>query len=318
MTRTIPAPVGDVGRRVQSLAARQPLVLIVLGVFFYSTGPVMVQASSVEAVIFSAWRLWFGIFIFGALTFFHFRVTHRRPRWAGWRYAVTAGVAFGFHQLFFMTAIKATAVVDVLLVGTLSPIVTGILAIPAFGERTGIRFRVWTLVAISGAAVVVLAGSSGAEGDPVGMTLAVLNVFAFAAFFLISKAGRDHIDVVPFLFGTMTVAAVLVTAYGLVASTDLLSAPGSDIALAFATAAVPGTLGHFVMTWPLRWVPANVPPLFRLGIPVISGLLAWWFLGEVIEGAHLLGGLVTMAGVAGAILSPAGRRLVAGERVAVD
>lgn len=304
-------------RQAQTFAAENPLWLIGAGCFLYATGPVMVRASSASGPVFSMWRLWFGVAVFGALTAAHLRATGRRPDLRGLRWALATGVAFGLHQLFFMTAIKQTSVVDVLLVGTLSPVVVAVAAVPMFGEHTGVPFRLWTLLAIGGAAGVVLAGSSGPEGEPAGMFLAVLNVFAFAAFFLLSKGGRDHIDVVPFLFGVMVVAAFFVTSFVAATGGAAGSVTGDDLALAAGAAIVPGTLGHFVMTWPLKWVPANVPPVMRLSIPFISGTLAWVFLGEGFEAAHLAGGSLTILGVAGALLSPSGRRLVAREAPAV-
>jgi drug/metabolite transporter (DMT)-like permease len=198
---------------IQALARRKPVALVWLGVVLYSLGPVMVAASTVSGPVLSFYRLWIGAAAFGVLTLAHVRVTGRRPTLHGWSWALRAGVAFGVHQLFFMTAIKLTSVVDVTLMSTLSPLVVGILAIPMFGERTGMAFRLWSMLAIVGAVVVVLAGSSGPEGDPVGMLLATANVVAFALFFLFSKAGREHIDVLPFLFGVMLVAAMTVSVF---------------------------------------------------------------------------------------------------------
>ena len=291
-------------------AGRRPLTLVAMGVFLYSTGPVMVQASSVSGPVFSFWRLWFGVGIFGIATLIH---TRRRglPSVEGWRWSVKAGVAFGIHQLLFMIALKATSVVDVTLIGTLQPVVVGVIAVYMFGERPGIRFRAWSVAAMAGAAIIVLAGSTGPEGNPEGMALATVNVVFFSLFFVWSKAGRDHIPVVPFLFGVMAVAAVLVSAFVAVTGESPSTADRTDLLLALSVAAIPGAIGHLLVTWPLRWVPANLPPLIKLGGPVIAGGLAWIFLGESAGPAVLVGGAVTLAGVAGALSSPAGRRMAA-------
>lgn len=305
-------PAGSTGAlpaRVRDLARRQPIGLVWLGVVLYSLGPVMVAASNVSGPVLSFYRLWFGVGAFGLLTLVHVRVTGRSPDRHGWSWALRAGAAFGVHQLLFMAAIKATSVVDVTLMSTLSPLVVGVLAIPMFGERTGATFRVWSVVAIAGAVVVVLAGSSGPDGDPVGMLLATLNVFAFALFFLYSKQGRAHIDVLPFLFGVMLVAGVTVSAFVVAFGEPVGSIDGESLALAAGIALFPGLLGHFVMTWPLRYVPANVPPVIRLATPLFAGFFAWIFLTQPIGWVHVLGGVVTIAGVAGSVLSPAGRRL---------
>jgi drug/metabolite transporter (DMT)-like permease len=200
---------------------------------------------------------------------------------------------------------------------TLAPIMIAVVAVPLFGERPEAGFRIWTVVAMVGAAVVVAGASAGPDGSPAGMTMAGANVVAFGAFFLISKLGRDHIDVLPFLLGTMLVSAVGVSLFSWGTGQPVGEVGTRDLAYAFAVAAGPGALGHFVMTWPLRWVPANVPPVMRLAQPAIAGGLAYLFLAEPITGAHALGGALTVAGVCGAILTPAGRRFAHGTSLPV-
>lgn len=297
--------------RIQSSASRHPLALVVFGVLLYSTGPVLLQASSVSGPVFSFWRLWFGVPVLGAAML----AQQGRSGWpsrAAWRWALWAGLAFGIHQLLFMTAIKVTSVTDVSLMNTLAPLVTAVGAAQMFGERPGARFRAWTVLAILGAALVVLGASTGPQGHPLGMTMAAANVVFFAVFFLLSKRARREIPVLPFLFGVIVIAAMTVTGFVVVADQAVGAVSSRDLMLAAIVAAGPGAVGHFVMTWPLRWVPANVPPVLRLGQPILSGLLAWWLLGEAITDVHLLGGALTLAGVCGAMLTPAGRA-VAGD-----
>lgn len=302
------------GAAVRRLGRRHPLLPVLLGVVLYSTGPVFVAASTVSGAVFSLWRLWFGVGALAVATAVHAAVTGGWPDRRAWRWPLGAGLAFGAHQLMMFTAVKATSVADVTLINTLSPIVTGLLAIPVFAERPGSGFRGWSLVATAGAGVIVLGGSSGPQGDPVGMLLALGNVVAFAVFFILSKRSRDHLDVLPFLFGVMSVAAVAVTGYSVALGEAVGAVTSTDLLYAAVVALGPGLLGHFVMTWPLRWVPANVPPVLRLGIPVLASLWAWWLLGQQVTVLHVVGGVVTVTGVTGALASRGGRELLAEER----
>lgn len=227
------------------------------------------------------------------------------------KWAVMCGTAFGIHQLLFMTALKRTSVVDVTLMNTLAPIVVAVLAVPLFGERPNASFRLWSLAAIAGAAAVALIGSSGPEGDPLGMVLAAGNVVFFSFYFVWSKLGRDDIDTIPFLFGSVVTAAIVVSAFVGLTGAPVGGIDGADLMLAALVALVPGLVGHFCVTWPLRSVPANIPPVLMLLIPVLSGFLAWALLGEVVEPLTALAGALTLVGVAGAVLS--GRDLVAAE-----
>jgi drug/metabolite transporter (DMT)-like permease len=290
---------------------RRPLLLVGLGVLLFSTGPVMVAGSDTSGPVLSFWRLWLGAVLMGGLTIAQIRSSGRRPDRTGWTWAARCGLAFGIHQLFFMIAIKATSVVDVTLMQVLQPIFVGVLAIALFGERPGAGFRLWSLVAIAGAAVVVLAGASGPEGDPVGVLLAVLNVAFFAVYFVWSKQARTHIDTVPFLFGVVVAAGAVVSAFVLLAGEPVGSISAGDLLIAGYIASVPGALGHFVTTWPLQRVPANVPPVMQLAMPFLAGGLAWLLLDQRISWLHVVGGALTIAGVIGSLTSSAGRRLLA-------
>lgn len=296
------------------IASRFPLQLIALGVLFYGTGPVLARSSETTGVLISFWRLWFGsgVLLIGL-------IVHRmsgRPLGSrrGVQLAMLAGFTFSLNQVLFFTAIKRTSVVDASLMGTLSPIVVALFAIPLFGERPAPSFRLWSGLTMAGAVFVVLGSSAGPTGDLVGMLMAVGSTTCFALFFLISKVSRDEMAVVAFLAIVMTTAAVLVSTFVLLIGLSPGSVSGADLWRALAMAIVPGTLGHVVMTWPLNYVPANVPPLMRLAGPVVSGSLAWMFLGEGITWVHLIGGLIITVGLAGAIRSKAGQDLVAEAR----
>jgi drug/metabolite transporter (DMT)-like permease len=145
------------------------------------------------------------------------------------------------------------------------------------------------------------------------MACAIASIVLFAGYFVWSKQARDHIDTWPFLWGVSATSLVIVSVTFLFTGDSPANVTADDIWLALAIACLPGAIGHFVSTWPLRWVPANVPPLLQLAIPFLASFLAWVILGEGIEVGHVIGGAITIIGVAGAIRSPAGRRLVARE-----
>lgn len=307
VTRTRPRRVALA--RATEAAGSRPLLLVGVGVLLFSIGPVLVAGSSTTGPVLSFWRLWIGAALMGALALWHVRASGRRPDAVGWSWAARCGVAFGVHQLFFMIAIKKTSVVDVTLMQVLQPLFVGALAALLFGERPGRAFRLWSLLAIAGAAVVVLAGASGPEGDPAGVALAVANVAFFAVYFVWSKQGRDHIDTIPFLFGVVAAAGVVVGAFVAVTGEPVGSIGRDDLFIAFTIAAVPGALGHFVTTWPLARVPANVPPVMQLAMPFLAGALAWLFLDQGVTALHVVGGVLTIAGVVGALRTPVGRRI---------
>ena len=301
--------VGSRRRRVVAALDDRPLLMLNIGVVLFSSGPVLVAASSVSGAVLSFWRMWIGAALLGLMTLWRLRVGGVGTSKHGLGWTVAAGVAFGIHQVFFMTAIKATSVVDVTLMQVLQPILVGVLAVMMFGERPGLAFRAWSLVAVAGAVLVIMAGTSGPQGDPVGMAMAVANVVFFAFYFVSSKQAMSHMAAVPFLCGVAVVAGLAVSAYVALAGEPVRSIGMRDLAVAGLIAALPGTLGHFMSTHPLERVPANIPPVMQLAMPLIAGGLAWLILGQGISWLHVAGGLVTITGVLGALTSRAGRQL---------
>lgn len=297
-----------------AIAARFPFQLVSLGIVFYATGPVLARSADTTGALLSFWRLWFGVGVFAIALLVHRLSGRALGTGRGMRLGMLAGAIFSVNQVAFFTAVKRTSVVDVSLLGTLSPIMVAILAVPIFNERPAARFRWWSLVGIAGAIYIVLGSSSGADGDLLGLLLALLSTAAFACFFVTSKLARTEVPVVTFLMCVMATAAVCVSGYVAARGLDPGSVEGPDLWRAFGMAVVPGALGHIAMTWPLGYLPANVPPLFRLATPAVAGIFAWVFLGEGFTRVHLIGGVVIIAGLSGAILSQAGRDLVADAR----
>lgn len=299
-------------------AARNGMALIAVGVAFYAVGPVLARSSETTGVLISFWRLWFGAGAFVIGLAIH-RLSGRSIGTAsGLRWAILAGFAFSCNQVLFFTAIKRTTVVDASLMSTLSPIIVAAIAVPLFGERPGVQFRLWSLVAIAGAVFVVLTSSTRPDGDLLGMLMAVGSTAAFACFFVISKHSRAELPVVGFLTVVMTTAAILVSLFIAGIGESPLTVGTTDLWRALGMAIIPGALGHIAMTWPLRYIPANIPPLMRLGTPIVSGFLAWIFLGEGASWVALVGGALILGGLAGAIRSRAGQDLVASAKATSD
>jgi drug/metabolite transporter (DMT)-like permease len=310
-----PPPAGGPpgGPGVLATAARHPVGVVWFGVVLFSTGPVIIAGSSISGIQFAFWRLWMGVLLLGGAMLLRRRSRPAPTPRVGWYWAVASGVAFALHQLAFMFALKETTVVDVTLMNTLAPIVVGVLAVPLFGERPGLRFRLWSVVAMAGAVGVIVAGSSGPQGDLGGMALAAVNVVFYAFYFVGSKLARPHIDTIPFLFANLVAAALCVSLFAVVTASALTPVGATDLGLCLAVALLPGAVGHFSVTWALRWVPANVPPVIMLSIPVLSGALAWLLLDQVVHGGQVLAGAVTLIAVLGAIRSPSAHRLGADE-----
>ena len=61
---------------------------------------------------------------------------------------------------------------------------------------------------------------------------------------------------------------------------------------------VPGWGGHVVMGWAHKFVDVKISSLMTLGVPVVSAVAAWWWLGEDMTAGQLVGGAIVLAALA--------------------
>ena len=199
--------------RLRDLGSRRPLILIGTSVVAFSTAPVFVQASSTTGPVFAFWRSWIGIVLTFAVIALFGRFDLVLPRGREWRIPAWAGLFNAASTTMFMTAVKSTSVADISLLTMLNPVFIALWAIPLFGERPGMRFRLWTLVAILGSSVVILGGSTGPDGNPLGIALGALSVLSWSLQFVTMKLARGTMHTIPLTMGMLVVSALLVSVF---------------------------------------------------------------------------------------------------------
>ena len=297
-------------KELRNLGSCRPLILIGISVVAFSTAPVFVQASSTTGPVFSFWRSWIGVVVTFAAVALAGRFDLALPRGREWKIPALAGLFHAASTTMFMTAVKFTSVADVSLLTMLNPVFIALWAIPLFGERPGMRFRLWTLVAILGSSVVILGGSTGPDGNPLGIALGALSVVSWSLQFVTVKLARGTMQTIPLTIGMLLVSALFVSLFCFATRQPIWNLTGADLLNVLGVVIVPGGIGAILLTWSLRWVPANVPPLINLPLPFLAAAMAWFFLGEAVTLVHVGGGAITLVGVAAALLSPSGKALL--------
>jgi len=176
-----------------------------------------------------------------------------------------------------------------------------------FGEPIAPRALPLSLVAIGGAAMVVL-GAAGMPGwSPFGDALAVANLFAFTAYFLTTKRLRDRAGATEYMIGMTSVAALIMLVICVASGQPLLAPRGWQWASLLGLALFPGTLGHFLASWAYPHASAFAVSILFLAVPVVATAGAVVFLGETLGPMQLIGAAVVLVAVAAVVLSQPAR-----------
>jgi len=264
-----------------------------IAVCAWSTGTVLVKYIDMGGLALGAYR--FAIFSIGIVAWMEARGTPFR--WRAFRASMWGGIALGADIALFFSAVKQTSVVNATIIGSLQPIVVGVVAARFFGEQIKRRDALWSLVALAGVFVVVTAGSGSDDSSWQGDLLAFGAMGAWSAYFIFSKRSAGTITSTEFTAGTALWSAIICTPLAFLLGQDM-SLPDAEswFWLIIMTISA-GIIGHTLMNWSLVRIPLWIGSTFTLLIPVFSAILAWMFLGEAIALAQAL----AMAVVVGAL-----------------
>ena len=254
----------------------------------WSTGTILAKYLDMDALAIGAYR--FGVFFLGLAVFMQVRdgrwTWHQL--WTIVRRSTWGGLALGADIILFFSAVKETSVVNATIIGSLQPILVGVVAARFFGERIRPRDALWSLVALAGAFVVVRSAADRDVTSVRGDLLALGAMFSWSAYFIASKESRTRMTSTEFTAGTSIWTAAICLVIGLPIGQDLSFPNASNWGWLAVMIVGSGIVGHALMNWSLQRIPLWVGSTFTLFIPVASALLAWAVLGEAVTAVQAI------------------------------
>ena len=265
-----------------------------IAVSAWSTGTVLIKGIEMGGLAIGTYR--FGIFAVGIVLWLWWRGTP-----FSWQILYDSrfgGIALGLDVALFFSAIKLTSVVNATIIGSLQPIVVGVIAARFFGEHIRARDALWSLVALGGVVVVVASAGGDDVNDWRGDLLAAAAMLAWSGYFIASKGSKGRMTSTQFTAGTAVWTAAICAPLGFLFGQDMSLPSAKNFALLLVLAASVGVVGHVLMNWSLVRIPLWVGSTFTLLIPVVSALLAWVFLDEVLSLTQVLAMAVVIGSLA--------------------
>lgn len=233
-------------------------------------------------------------FVFAALLW----LQGRRP-WHTLREAGVAGLVSGamWAVMFtlFIVALTLTTTANVLVMSSLGPLFTALLAF--FFLREPIPARAWLAILAASIGMAAMFGAGFEAGEPrhlAGMALALAIPIAGAVNLVVLRRSAAHLDLMPAVMLGALISAAVTLPFALP-----FQATGRDVL-------VLATLGIFQLGVPCmllvlvsRTLTAPEIALLALLEVVLGPLWAWLGAGEVPAGTTLLGGAIVISALAG-------------------
>ena len=272
------------------------LALMLLAPLLWSTAGVLTrQIQSAGAFEMAFLRSSFAAaFVFGAL----YLLQGRHP-WGALRAAglasLVSGAMWAVMFTLFIVALTLTTTANVLVMSSLGPLCTALLA--SWVLREPIPARSWLAIVAASVGMAAMFGAGFTADEPrhlAGMALALTIPVAGAVNIVILRRSAAHLDLMPAVMLGALISAVVTLPFALP-----FQASGQDVL-------VLATLGVFQLGLPCmllvlvsRTLTAPEIALLALLEVVLGPLWAWLGAGEVPGYATVMGGLIVLAALAG-------------------
>jgi drug/metabolite transporter (DMT)-like permease len=272
------------------------LALMVVTPVLWSTAGVLTrQIQSAGAFEMAFWRSSLAAaFVFLALLFLQDKRPWRTLRAAGLP-GLVSGAMWAVMFTCFIVALTLTTVANVLVVSSLGPLCTALLAWLMLREP--IPARSWLAIVVASVGMGAMFGAGFTADDPrhiAGLALALTIPIAGAINIVVLRKGAAHLDLMPAVMLGALISAVLTLPFALpfaASARDLL---------------VLGALGVFQLGVPClmlvlvsRTLTAPEIALLALLEVVLGPLWTWLGAGEVPAGSTIAGGAIVLAALAG-------------------
>jgi len=245
-------------------------------VFFSSLSATFVRLSVSQPVVIAAWRMIFTVGLL--LPFFIVRVS-ARPAVAIPRSRTTAalliagGIFLALHFLSWFAALGLTSVAHATVLVTVHPVPVIVLSAVVLRERVSRRAILAGALALGGATILATQHTDGAT-SLVGDLLAFSGALAVSVYFVIGRYARRGLDNTIYSTIVFAVAAVILTIGVLLSGEPFLPVSLRETGIFFLLALVCTVLGHSILNWTMKHIPATEVSLAILMEPVIATIMA--------------------------------------------
>ena len=279
-------------------------------VVIWGLGPPVTKLITAPPLVSVSVRFWLSVPIIWVLTY----ATGGRVTMDTLRRTALAGALFGINLAFVFSALQHSSVAVLSVIQTLQPGVVLLVAGSWLGERAT-RWHVgWTAVGVLGVVVAILGGKPEVRGDALGVVFGVTSMLTFTAYYLINRRVRSTTAIAPmeWMCGVTLFAGLAITPVALATSSadDYRQLAGADWLYLLFVAVVVGIVGHTMMSWAHKFIPAARSSLFLLAMNVVAIAAAWPLHDEPVTLMQAVGGIVVLGAVAAVLSRPASVQVV--------
>lgn len=291
-----------------------PKLVLTLGILAVSTASLFIRFAQQEApsLVVAAYRLGLASLLLSPYIFLRYPQEIRQLTLRQWLPMLLAGLFLALHFGAWITSLELTSVASSVVLVTTTPLWVAIVSVFFLKEKLTRPIISGLVVAMIGGIIVGISESCSFQnrqficttGIPllqsramVGNFLALFGAWMAAAYLVVGRKVREHVNTMVYVYGVYSIAAVFLVITCLVTRQPLWGYAPNFYLWAFLLAIVPQIIGHTTYNWALGFLPTTFVSISLLGEPIGTILLAFLFLQESPTLIESIGGILILTGI---------------------
>jgi len=274
-----------------------PYIVLFVAVAGVSFGSLFAKLSDAPALIIATYRNGLATLILApfAVTLCRRELTSASSR--DLLMALASGFFLAFHFATWIASLNYTSVASSTVLVTMQPIFVVLGSFLILKETVSIKAIAGGTLAIVGSILIGISdfavGGSALRGDFLALSGAVL----IAGYVLIGRRLRQRFSLVAYTFIVYGTCSAVLVIMDLITGAPLYPYSPYNWLLFWGMALIPTIIGHTLLNWALKHLPASTVSVSILGEPVGASILAAIFLGEFPAALQVVGSLLILTGV---------------------
>ncbi len=273
----------------------KPRLALAIGILCISIFPILVKLKLTPGLISAFYRMAIAFTLL--IPFALFSGKFKIPPTKYLLLALLCGVLFGSDVAVWNIAIQESSATQASLLTNLSPVWVGIASFLFLSPKPKTNFWIGTLVAILGMITFVGFHFFTALDFDRAFIFAILSGVFYAAYLLISKNTLSEVDVFSFMFLSLFASSIYLGIICFWANESFTGFSNAGWSVLVLQAVVCQLAAWFLISFATQHMKATRVSLSLLGQAILTALIAFIFLDELITLQMVFGGIILLLGI---------------------
>jgi drug/metabolite transporter (DMT)-like permease len=271
--------------------------LLVIAIIIIGFSAILIKLSLAPGNVTAFYRLFIGSVIVFIPFLFNIRKPESRPSGRAVWISIAGGVIFGIDMVLWTTGVDLGGATMPTLVANTAPVWVGIGAMIFFKEKLRTGFWLGLAVALAGVFLVMSDTSGKPMSFNAGTILGLSAAVFYGSFFLISQQARKYINTLQYFWISSFSASMVNLLFIFILGQQLFGYPFVSWVYFFIMGFIGQVVGWLILNYLQGKLPASLIAPTLLVQPVMTALLAMFFLGDSFTLLDIIGGTIVLSGI---------------------